>query len=72
MYEFKRRVITYEVLKTEKDLSILKQKVQIEGKVVSPDYFVTGLLIPELEDWVVAWRFDSYSDADKFFENINN
>lgn len=50
MSEFKRRVITYEVLKTEKDLSILKQKVQIEGKVVSPDYFVTGLLIPELED----------------------
>lgn len=72
MSEFKRRGITYEVLKTEKDMSILKQKVRMGGNAVSHDYFVVGIMFPDIEDWIVAWRFDSYENANKFFKNISN
>lgn len=72
MTEFRRRGITYEILKTEKEMSILKQKYRDDGDKVSSDYFVVGILMPDIEDWVVSWRFDSFTSAKKFFNNINN
>jgi len=71
MSEFKRRGVTYEVLRTENEMSILRQKHRPDGQKVSSDYFVAGILMPDIEDWVVAWRFDSLASATAFFNNLN-
>lgn len=72
MEEFKRHGVTYEVLRADNDLNILKQIHRDDASPLSSDYFVAGLLMYDINDWVVVWRFDSLIRATKFFDSLTD